>query len=146
MGFSELPTTPDQKWVNPSDDFPKPFQATTSFQRVTQKNILLLAHKIIQRWKKKLMKRKYIKCHKIELIAQLHVPVLPHFPRVPTGIVEQVTFNMQRQWYGFVDSPGTDIDLSYVIFHENHIKCYLFTVTCFWSQHIFPCSLWMQNL
>ena len=34
---------------------------------------------------------------------------------------------MHRQWYEFIDSPGTNIDSSYAIYHENHNKCYLFT-------------------
>ena len=41
----------------------------------------------------------------------------------------QVTFNTQKQLYEFVDSPGTEIDLSYVIYHENHNKSYFFTTT-----------------
>ena len=42
----------------------------------------------------------------------------------------QVTFDTQKQWYEFVDSLGTEIDLLYVIYLENHNKCYLFTDTC----------------
>ena len=36
---------------------------------------------------------------------------------------------MPKQRYGFVDTPGIGIDLSSVIYHENHIKCYYFTDT-----------------
>ena len=54
-------------------------------------------------------------------------PILLHFPRVPSRIVGQVTFNTERQRYESVDSPGTLIDLTYVIYHENHSKCYFFT-------------------
>ena len=56
-------------------------------------------------------------------------PVLPHFPRLPTRIVEQVTFNTQRQRYEFVDSLDNAIDLSFVLYHANHNKCYFCTDT-----------------
>ena len=39
----------------------------------------------------------------------------------------QVTFSTQNQQYGFVDKPSTEIDLSYVIYHENHDQCYYIT-------------------
>ena len=49
----------------------------------------------------------------------------------------QVTFNMQRKWYEFVDSPGNETNLLYVIYHENHNKCYLFYDTSELSQYPF---------
>ena len=52
---------------------------------------------------------------------------MPHFPRVPTRVVGQVTFNTLR--YEFVNSPDNAIDLTYVIYHENHNKCCSFTGT-----------------
>ena len=54
-------------------------------------------------------------------------PILPHFPRLPTRVVGQVTFNTLRQRYEFVDSPGTANDLTQILYHENHNKCYFFT-------------------
>ena len=54
-------------------------------------------------------------------------PILPHFPRVLTRIVGQVIFNTNRQWYEFVDSPGTAVNLTNAIYHENYNKCYFFT-------------------
>ena len=54
-------------------------------------------------------------------------PILPHFPRVPTRIFGQETFNTLRQRHVFVDSSGTAINLTHVIYHENHNKCYIFT-------------------
>ena len=41
----------------------------------------------------------------------------------------QVIFNTGRQIYEFVDSPGAEIDLSYLIYHENNNKCYFFADT-----------------
>ena len=38
-------------------------------------------------------------------------PVLPHYQRVSTRIVGQVTIDTHRQRYEFVDSPGDVIDL-----------------------------------
>ena len=49
-----------------------------------------------------------------------NLPVFLHFPNKPTGIVGQVTFNTQRQKYKLDSSPYNTIDLSYVIYHENH--------------------------
>ena len=40
-----------------------------------------------------------------------------------------MTCNTHRQRNEFVDSPGTAIDLTYVICHENHNKYYFFTDT-----------------
>ena len=62
----------------------------------------------------------------------LYTLVLPYFPRVPTRLEGQVTFNMKRQWYEFVDSSGTESDLSYVIYHKKHYKCYFFADTSEW--------------
>ena len=53
--------------------------------------------------------------------------VLTNFVRVPTMIMGQVIFNMQKQWCEFVDSACTEIDFSYIIYHEKHNKCYFFT-------------------
>ena len=75
----------------------------------------------------KFAKNKYMKFPQDRIIySPSYSPVLPHFPRIPTRIVEQVT---QRQRYEFFDSPNNTIDLSYVIYHENHNKCYFFTDT-----------------
>ena len=56
-------------------------------------------------------------------------PVWTRFSRVPARIVAEVTFNTPRQRYEFVDRKGTDIDLSYVIYHNNDNKCCFFTGT-----------------
>ena len=43
--------------------------------------------------------------------------------------LRQVTFNMQRQKSQLINSPGTNIDLSYVIHQKCHNKLYFFTDT-----------------
>ena len=40
-----------------------------------------------------------------------------------------MTLNKWRQRYEFVDSTGTVINLTYVIYNEIHNKCYFFTYT-----------------
>ena len=37
--------------------------------------------------------------------------------------------NMQRQQYEFVNCPGADFLVSFVIYHKNEDKCYHFTDT-----------------
>ena len=58
--------------------------------------------------------------------SSLYLPVSPHFPGIPTRIVGEVTFNTKRQRYELVDRQGTEINQSYVRYHENQIKCYFF--------------------
>ena len=122
--FSELHTTSEhsQILVNQSDEFPASHKATKPFQQVKE-NVLLPTQKIIRKQKSKHTKNRYMNLHKIRVICSPpYSPVLPCYPRVPTRILGQVTFNTYRQWYEFVDSPGTEIDLSYV----NHNKCYFY--------------------
>ena len=55
--------------------------------------------------------------------------MLVHFPTVPYGFVGEVTINTQRQGYEFVDKSCAELDLSFVIYDDNHNKYYYFTDT-----------------
>ena len=112
--FSELHTTPeyDQPLVNQSDLFPAPHQATSSFQQGSQR-------KCPVPYPKDNVKVE-IEVHpeQVYVVPQdriIHSPpfslVLLHFPRVPTRIVGQVTFNTQRQRYEFANSLDNTIEI-----------------------------------
>ena len=61
--------------------------------RLTDRDIaLLLMQKVSLIRKVQLGKNRFMK-YETELSAPSCSPVLPHFPRVPTRIVEEVTFN-----------------------------------------------------
>ena len=59
----------------------------------------------------------------------LYSPFIPNFLRVPPQFSGEVMFNTQRQQYKFVNCPGAEVDVSLVIYHENHNKCYYFIDT-----------------
>ena len=53
-------------------------------------------------------------------------PVLLHYPVVPSRFLGEATCSMQRKWYESVHKPGVGIGFSYVVYYENHNKCYYF--------------------
>ena len=73
-------------------------------------------------------------------------PVLPHFLGLPTRIIWQATFCTQKQWYELKDSLGTEIELLYVIYHQNYNKYYFFTDSSELKAAPFPLFLLAQNL
>ena len=131
-----------QKLVNQGDEFPTTFRHPHHSSKLARENVLLHIQKIIQRRKLNFIKNRCMKFHKIRVICSpSYSPVLPLFPRVPTRIVGQMTFNTQTQRYEFVDSAGTKIDLSYVIYHGNHNKCSIILTVVNWSHHPSPLFL-----
>ena len=71
-------------------------------------------------------------------------PVLPHYPRVPSRFVGEITFNMQRQRYEFVDKPGMEIDLSMWFIMKIIIFDITFPTVVNWSQHPLILSFWYK--
>ena len=55
-----------------------------------------------------------------------YLSVLPHFQRLPARCVGEITFNTQNQRYEFTDKSNAKIDLSFVMYHDNHYKCYIY--------------------
>ena len=65
----------------------------------------------------------------IELFILLHSPVLPHFLRVPSRFVGEVTFIDQRQRFEFVDKLGVEMDMPFVIYCEHYNDYFYFKDT-----------------
>ena len=108
--------------------FPAPHQATTSFQPSSLRKFPTPYPKdnpgeVIETHQEQVYE---VSQDRIIFLSP-YSPVLLHFPRVPTKLLGQVTFNTWR--YNFVNSPGNAIDLSYLIYHKHHNKCYFFTDT-----------------
>ena len=68
-----------------------------------------------------------MKYHKTFVYSSSYSQVLPHFIRVCTRIMGEITFNTKSQ--RFIDRHGAEMGLSYVIHQENPNKCYYFIDT-----------------
>ena len=117
--YSKLPIMPehDQTLVNQRYELPPTPKATTLFHNDT------LRFYPTPYPKDKPDEENRIKQEQVYDIPQdrvIHFPqyllVLPHFSRVPTRTVGELTFNTQRQRHEFVDRQGTEIDIYYVYY------------------------------
>ena len=129
---SELPTTTeyDQPLVNQSDVFPQLLRQQHHFKNIIRENVLVPYPKDNPGEEIEILQEQLCGGPQDRIIhSSPYSPVLPHFPRVPTRILGQVNLITQRQIYEFVNSPDNDIDLSYLIYHENPNKCHFFNDT-----------------
>ena len=79
------------------------------------------------------------------ILSPSYSPVLPHSLRVLARFIGEVTFGTQRQRYEFIDRSSTEMDISYVIYHENQNAIILPTQVSS-NQHFFLPFPLVQNL
>ena len=65
----------------------------------------------------------------IELFNLPHSPVFPHFLRVPSRFVGEMTFINQRQRSESVGKSGAEMDMTFVIYCEHYNEYYYFKDT-----------------
>ena len=87
------------------------------FQRTSQKPFLLFLHLINQMSNIAIGRSKIMKT-----MRQCSPSDLP----VPSRHMDKLAFITQRQRYEFIDKPGAEMDLPFVLYHEKNDKCYYF--------------------
>ena len=63
--------------------------------------------------------------------------MLPHFSKVPTRFVCEVTFNTERQSYEFMDRPGTELDMSVINIMKTTINGTILWIQVNLNQYLF---------